>query len=229
MLMLGVYLLILTALIALIIEVFVRVFSYKGKRENLNIQANDALCKMLSLRGVDLESEEIQIVESKRHSYHPIKNTIRIRKFELMTVFDHILSLHEGGHYLSTNQNNQKHKRFVFTLSIIGINRIIIIPIFIFVAFIFDGENSHFLTGAIPLTVVLIFFVIASTLRFSIGMSEEYHASRIALEYIEQHYDKSVEKYAKRLLLACFYQQLFQALFMTIAVLLIYYMVLFIT
>ena len=44
------------------------------------------------------------------------------------------------------------------------------------IAFIFDGENSHFLTGAIPLTVVLIFFVIASTLRFSIGMSEEYQS-----------------------------------------------------
>jgi len=33
-------------------------------------------------------------------------------------MFDYILSLHEEGHYLSTNQTVQRCKRFVFTQNI---------------------------------------------------------------------------------------------------------------
>lgn len=222
MIPLGFYLLIIIALMALGIEVVVRILIYKGKKINLQTRAYDALRKMLTLRGIDFKSEDIQIIESKRHSYHPLQNMIRIRGFDLKTGFDHTLSLHEGGHYLSLTQNIQKRKRFMFTLSMVAINRIIIIPIFIIAVFVFDDNQSHLLIDPLLLTILLTFFVIASALRLSIGMSEEYNASRIALKHIDQYYEKTVIKYAKRQLLACFYQQLSQALFITIAIPLIY-------
>lgn len=58
--------------------------------------------------------------------------------------------------------------------------------------------------------------LIASVLKLSIGMSEEYHASRIVFEYLEQHYEKLLismpnfmkQKAYKRLVML-FYQMIY--------------------
>jgi len=64
----------------------VRVLIYRDKKINLHIKAYAELRNMLLINKVDLESEEIQIEGSNRHYYHPLKNTIRIRGFDLKTV-----------------------------------------------------------------------------------------------------------------------------------------------
>jgi len=115
----------------------------------------------------------------------------------------------------------------MFSLIIIGLNRLVIIPLFLLTAFYFGLINSQHLINPTLFTVALIFFLIASALRLSIGMSEEYRASRIAFEYVEQHYDKSVVKYAKQFLIASFCNHLFLALLLTIAIPLLYSMFMF--
>lgn len=227
MIIFGFYLMILTTFILLLIEITVRVIEYKGKRINLDFKAYDALLKMLNLHGADLKSEKFKIVESKRHLFDFFENIIGIRNFELKTVFDHIGSLHEGGHYLSINQNAQRRKRFMLSSIIIVLNRLIVIPLFFLTAYYFGIVKGQPPTNLTFLTVALFFFIIASVLRLSFGMSEEYRASRIAYEHLKQHYDESVIKYAKRFLVASFFNHLFLALMLIIAIPLIYSMLIF--
>lgn len=214
-------------LIALVIvDVFARIYTFKGKKMHLNVKAYDSLNNMLALHENNkaTATPQIHIEESKMHYYHPQRNSIGIRSFDLSTVYDNVASLHEGGHYLSINQSPERHIVFLISQYVVGINRLIIIPIFLIAAYMTIFEKSSFLLNETFLTIALIIFIIASIFRVCVGLPEEYYASKYAMDFIKNNFDRSVIKYAYRFLVSCFLSYCFLVITMVIAIPLLYKM-----
>lgn len=221
-----IFIFILTVIATIIAEIKVRYHTYVGKKRILLTTANESLHQMLIKNKNDVCLGNTKILVSNIYSYHPLKGTIHIRGFNFKTVFDHILALHEGGHCLSINQSKQYRERFLLSLIVITLNRILVIPMFIFICLLFFNQEEHNLINPLFLTFLFSFFVVASILRLSIGMIEEYQASKLALEYINLHYENIVIVFAKKLLKASFYQQLTQSIIIFLSVSLIYSIIL---
>lgn len=212
-------------IVLIIVDIFVKISISQSKKIKLNNKAYHALLHMLDQGSINLEIEKPNIIESKRHLYDPLKNVIAIRDFKKKTIFDHIALLHEGGHYLSINKNKQRRKWFVNITIIIAINRLLVIPLLIITPIIYELGESNLFVHSIALTATLIFFVIASYLRMTIGISEEYRASKLAYAHIQEHYEEMVVPYARHFYIGAFLNHLLLTLIIISSVLMIYYMV----
>lgn len=211
-------------ILLVIVDIFVKIFTSKTKKIKLKNKAYHALLNMLDKLSIYSEQEKPNIMESKRHSYDPLQNVITIKGFEKRTIFDYIASLHEGGHYFSINKNEQRRKIFVITTIIIAINRLLVIPFLIIATMVYGVGKADDFVYFYALTVTFVFFIIASFLRITIGISEEYHASKLAYKYIQGHSEKAIIQCARRFYIATFLNHLLLTLIITFSVGLIYYM-----
>ncbi|GAA4075193.1 zinc metallopeptidase [Amphibacillus indicireducens] len=210
--------------LAIIIEIIARIYIYQGKKMNVSATCYDALMQMLSLKRSELEAEKekVQFIEAKKYYYHPLQKIIALNDYASTTIYAHLASLHEGGHYRSASENKQKEKMIQFSTIIIAFNRLIVIPYFIIITYMIDFENVPSTLFINVSTAFIIFFIFATILRFIFGLPEEYRASQIALEYIGENYDQKVLKFSKSSYRTFFLQYFFHALLFGVSIPFIY-------
>lgn len=92
-----------------------------------------------------------------------------------------------------------------FTTIIIAINRLIVITFFVYISYISDFEKAPPVMLFSVATAFIIFLIFATILRLCLGLPEEYHASKIALKYIEAIYDPEIFSFAKNSYRTFFY------------------------
>jgi|GEM_PF-5717859 len=223
----AIYLLLISYLCLLISVVFVLAYTRKGKKVTLDIESVKVLREMLKSEGADQKILEDRIIEDKKYYYHPLKNHISLRGFDNTSAYDIVSGLHEGGHYLSVNRSVGFHKWFSVSQTLIAINRLLVIPIFIFSMYSKYAGKEYFFLDTTVLTIALIYFLIASLLRIRFGLAEEYYASMIAMGYLKKNFKSSVVKYARQFYIAAFMSQLLFTFLIVVAVPIIYWMMVF--
>lgn len=210
-------------------DIVARIYIYQGKKMTLSTDSYSALMKILNLKQDDLVSEQtdLQIIEAKNYYYHPLKNIIAINDFTSPTVHAHLATLHEAGHYLSIN-SSEKSKRIIrFSTVVIAFNRLIVIPFFVLCVFLLDYEKGPSTLLFSIATIFIVYFTYATILRFYYGLSEEQHASRIGLNYIEKNYDQDVFKFARVSYRLFYLQYFFFTLLIAVAIAFIYWVIFF--
>ncbi|MGO1820387.1 MAG: hypothetical protein ACTH0S_11975 [Senegalia sp. (in: firmicutes)] len=212
----------ITFLITIITDILARVYFIKGKKIILNINSYDCILKMLNLKRNQVDN--IPIEKSKNYYYHLIKNCIGIKNFDSKAVSEVIPSLHECGDYLSINKSISKCKIFFISQVIVSLNRLIIIPLFLL--FALDIIKINLLSMELFLTILLVIFFLASFLRLFVGIYEEYSASKLAINYIDNNFDKNIKDYSIKLLLMSFLSQSFLSLTIIISIPIIYLLLL---
>ncbi|MBM7540425.1 hypothetical protein JOE23_000670 [Amphibacillus cookii] len=71
-------------IVAIISDVFLRVYLVRGRKLILDSNAFNSLSKMLNLKGYELDNHIIQ--QSKSHFCHPLKNCVGIKSFDSRAV-----------------------------------------------------------------------------------------------------------------------------------------------
>jgi len=132
---------------------------------------------------------QIQLIQlvNGTNGYQPFKNIITLKKTLKNTLADLIVATHEVGHYIDFKGNSFFAKIARKTIFLVSVNRLFLIPFFIFYFFyskIFFPKSSL----SLPLWLICLLagvFYIASFIRIVTCIPLENNASKIAISYID--------------------------------------------
>jgi len=182
--------------------------------------------ELLQKNKVDFVSDKVKIDIRKEFQYRPRDNSIGVRSLKSQKCSNIIPALHEVGHYIEINKSGKSSKMFKFSQYAIAINRLVIIPIYLIVALleVLYAGNNFFLKSQCINGIIFCYFIFASIIRLSIGLSNEVLASRYAYTFIKEKYNKEIINLSRKMYFTSFLSQLLICM-LTISVVLniIYY------
>lgn len=167
------------------------------------------------------KNKHVLIEERKVFQYRIRDNSIGIKNFQSKMAAEMIPSLHEAGHYVSINRSESYKKLYSISIKLVAFNRLVIIPLIIILLIIKSSnieKNNLREIQSYYLHILLFIFTIASLFKLSIGIAEEYFASRKAYKYIAKKENELLDSLAKDMYIYSFLQQLFMTLTVVIGI-----------